>query len=354
LQSSRQQVRTDATAAIGSVESTTDSGSDHPTDDGPQFFDWTVSRGSASRTELAATLSRAPSSISPKYFYDEVGSTLFTAICELPEYYPTRTEASILAARAGDIAAAVGIGSTLIDLGAGDCRKAAGLFGALLPGQYVAVDISVAFVANALHGLHREFPGLPMVGLGVDLARRLELPDAVRDERRVSFYPGSSIGNFMPDDAQRFLSRIRRLTGVDGGLLIGIDLMKSAEIIEPAYDDAQGITAAFNLNVLNVVNRMLDADFALQDWRHVAFLNEREQRIEMHLEASRALRVSWPGGGRNYAAGERIHTEYSYKHTLDGFDALLRGAGFGVAACWTDPREWFAVLYATPLPVIAS
>jgi dimethylhistidine N-methyltransferase len=319
-----------------------------PVDPGVAFFDWTDGAAVSPREELARSLAAPQPAIPPKYFYDELGSTLFTAICEVPEYYPTRTEAAILAGNARDIAKSVGIGRTLIDLGAGDCAKAAGLFAVLQPRQYVAVDISVEFLGAALRALRSLHPELPMVGLGTDFARRLELPDAVSQHRRLFFYPGSSIGNFGPDEAVRLLSRLRSLCGSDGGLLIGVDLLKPAEVLEPAYDDALGVTAAFNLNVLDVVNRLLGADFSRGDWRHVAFLNPAQGRIEMHVEAVRPTRVRWPGGGRDFAVGERIHTENSYKYTRDGFAALLARAGLAVESCWTDPREWFAVIHARP------
>jgi dimethylhistidine N-methyltransferase len=327
-----------------------------------QFIDWTAPIAGSTHTpsawaasaagpatpaaELAASLSAPVASIAPKYFYDPLGSSLFTAICELPEYYPTRTEAAILARHRDDIARRVGAGCTLIDLGAGDCAKAASLFEALAPGQYVAVDISVAFLAGALQSLALRHPGLPMVGLGLDFTSRLALPDAVRTERRLFFYPGSSIGNFAPDDAVRLLSQVREAAGEQGHLLIGVDLLKPAAVLEPAYDDSLGVTAAFNLNVLCAVNRLLGADFSVRDWRHVAFLNSVESRIEMHLEARRAVEVRWPGGGRRFSAGERIHTENSYKYSPEGFAALLSRAGLRIECDWRDERGWFGLFLA--------
>jgi len=314
----------------------------------PRLFDRTSLRQSDDRLALDRGL-RAPSaSIAPKHFYDRLGSALFTAICELPEYYPTRTEAGILAEAREEIAARVGRGGTLIDLGAGDCGKAARLFGSLDPGQYVAVDISASFVADALLQLQRLHPRLDLIGLGLDFTAEVWLPEAVRPERRVFFYPGSSIGNFTPDEAVGFLSRIREHTDPLGGLLIGVDLAKPRAVVEPAYDDALGVTAAFNLNVLLNVNRRLGTDFRLADWRHVAFLNEGDSRIEMHLEAREAVSVRWPGGERRFGRGERIHTENSYKYTLPGFEAVLRRAGFVPGARWTDPAGWFAMVHATP------
>jgi L-histidine Nalpha-methyltransferase len=315
----------------------------------PRLLDRVAAGQVDDRDELDRGLRAVPASIPPKHFYDPLGSALFTAICELPEYYPTRTEASILAARRVEIATAVGRDATLIDLGAGDCGKAARLFDSLAPAQYVAVDISTSFVAQSLERLQRVHPTLDMIGLGVDFTRELWLPDIVRAERRVFFYPGSSIGNFTPTEAVAFLARVRAATDAHGSLLIGVDLAKPASIVEPAYADALGVTAAFNLNVLNHVNRQLGSDFAVFDWRHVAFLNEADSRIEMHLEARRALTVTWPGGERRVAAGERIHTEHSHKYSLPFFESLLGRAGFRPSSTWTDPNAWFALIHAVPV-----
>ncbi len=301
------------------------------------------------RDALLAGL-RAPRAwIAPKFFYDSLGSTLFDAITELDEYYPTRTERAILRAREREIAAAFGCeGCTLIDLGAGDGEKAAGLFAALRPRQYVAVDISVDYLRQSLEALQRRFPHVVMTGVGTDLTRPLELPARIARERRLFFYPGSSIGNFTPDEAQRFLAGLRAQLDETGALLIGIDLVKDAATLQAAYDDPLGVTAAFNLNVLRRANRIAGTDFVLADWRHVALFDATHSRIEMYLEARRASRVSWPGGERRFAAGERIHTENSYKYRLDEFAGLLGRAGFELQATWTDEREWFAVSMARP------
>lgn len=301
------------------------------------------------RDALLAGLRARRAWIAPKFFYDALGSTLFDAITELDEYYPTRTERAILRARAREIAAAFGgDGCTLIDLGAGNGEKAAGLFGALRPREYVAVDISVEYLRQSLEALQRRFPNIVITGVGADLTRSLELPTRIARERRLFFYPGSSIGNFLPGEAQRFLAGLRARLDDSGALLIGIDLVKDAATLQAAYDDPLGVTAAFNLNVLRRANRIAGTDFVLADWRHVAFFDAAHSRIEMHLEARRALSVSWTGGERRFAAGERIHTEYSYKYRLDEFAALLGRAGFGLQASWADEREWFAVLLARP------
>ncbi len=314
----------------------------------PRFYDWHAADGKKLRAELEAGLARRPAMIPPKYFYDELGSTLFAAICETREYYPTRTEASIFETCRTQIAAEIGPGRVLIDLGAGDCRKAAGWFDALDPAAYVAVDISVDFVRSALDRLHRQYPKLPKVGLGLDFSSEFRLPDTVPDTRRLFFYPGSSIGNFAPRQARELLARWRRACDPDGGLLIGIDLVKTTAVLEAAYDDRLGITASFNRNVLNHVNRILGSDFDIRDWEHVALFNSVESRIEMYLEARRPLQVRWPGGERRFALTERIHTENSYKYTAPRIAQLLAEAGWQLRRTWTDPRQWFSVTYATP------
>jgi dimethylhistidine N-methyltransferase len=299
--------------------------------------------------EAAAGLRAHPAHVSPKFFYDALGSRLFDAITELEEYYPTRTEAAIFAASGAAIAdaarAITGPSPVLVDLGAGNCAKAARLFPLLRPRRYVAVDISVDFLRESLLRLQREHEAMDLVGVGLDFSARLELPSVLADGPTLVFYPGSSIGNFAPEAAVRLL-RDARAAARGGALLIGVDLVKDKRVLDAAYDDALGVTAAFNLNLLNHVNRLLRADFDVRAWRHVAFYAAAASRIEMHLEARRALAVRWPGGERSFAAGERIHTENSYKWTPAGFPTLLREAGFRDARCWTDPREWFAVFLA--------
>ena len=297
--------------------------------------------------ELLAGLNAPQACIPSKYFYDALGSQLFDAITRLPEYYPTRTEAAIFARHIGDIARAVGSGCNLIDLGAGNCEKAARLFGALKPAHYVAVDVSADYLETALVRLRRQFPDIGMTGLGMDMSEGFSLPDSVPDARRLFFYPGSSIGNFTPVDAADFLSDLRRQCQQQGGLLIGVDLIKEKAILDAAYDDALGVTAAFNLNVLNNVNSVLGADFQVREWRHCGFFNQAMSRIEMYVESRLAVDVRWPGGSRRFEAGERIHTENSYKYGFEEFGTLVRRAGFRSVTAWTDRRNWYALFYAT-------
>jgi dimethylhistidine N-methyltransferase len=235
--------------------------------------------------------------------------------------------------------------ATLVDLGAGNCAKAAGVFEAFAPARYVAVDISVAFLRQALGSLQAQHPGLPMVGVGMDFSSAFALPPQAGGGPRVLFYPGSSIGNFTPEAALLFLQQLRSACE-GGGLLIGVDLCKSRALLEPAYDDALGVTAAFNRNLLMHLNALIGSNFKLADWQHVAFFNEADSRIEMHLQALRAVAVRWPGGERRFAKDERIHTENSYKWRQADFAKLLLSAGFAQTRAWTDERGWFAVFWA--------
>jgi len=300
------------------------------------------------RAELLAGLLATKACSSPKYLYDELGSKLFEAICELPEYYPTRTEAAIFNAHLPEIAESVGQGVTLIDLGAGNCAKAARLFPSLQPKQYVPVDISVDFLRDAVEWLQQHFPQVQMVGLGQDFSSTLDLPESVRREKRLFFYAGSSIGNFTPEQAIAFLKRLRTACGdhKGSGLLIGVDLVKDKKILDAAYDDALGVTAAFNLNLLLHLNRLLGANFNLREWRHRGFFNAELSRVEMHLEARRTIKVDWQGGERRFNEGERIHTESSYKYTQNSFTELLQQAGFENTRSWTDAQDWFMVCHA--------
>ncbi len=297
------------------------------------------------RRELIDGLNAAQPTTSPKFLYDALGSRLFEAITELPEYYPTRTEAAILSANAVAMAQAIGEVGTLIDLGAGNCAKALRLIPSLRPARYVAVDISVGFLEQALNDVQRQQPALEVAGVGLDFSSTLVLPPDLVHGRPVFFYPGSSIGNFTPAQAEVFLASVQR-QATGGGLLIGVDLVKGVEWLEPAYDDALGVTAAFNLNLLRHLNRLIGSDFDPRDWRHVAFFNRDASRIEMHLEARRALVVHWPEGERRFEAGERLHTENSYKYSVERFAGLLQSAGFAHSRCWVDAQGWFAVFWA--------
>ncbi|MEN9670365.1 MAG: hypothetical protein RL018_642 [Pseudomonadota bacterium] len=282
----------------------------------------------------------------PKYLYDALGSRLFEAITELPEYYPTRVEASIFKQFSHEMAEAAGLGHTLIDLGAGNCEKAARLFEALRPARYIAVDISVDFLKQSLTSLQRQNPNLPMLGLGMDFSSSLELPDQVGDGSRLFFYPGSSIGNFTPVDALPFLSQINVACKGQGGLLIGVDLIKNHAVLQAAYDDALKVTAAFNRNMLLHINALLGSDFNISQWQHRALYNAELSRIEMHLDALEDLTVHWSGGERKFTKGEAIHTENSYKYSVESFTHLLKSAGFQTVKPWLDTQQQFCVFWA--------
>jgi dimethylhistidine N-methyltransferase len=244
------------------------------------------------------------------------------------------------------MALSAGLGHTLIDLGAGNCEKAARLFDAFHPAKYVAVDISVDFLKQALMTLQRQNPDLPMLGLGMDFSASLELPAEIGEGNRLFFYPGSSIGNFTPADALPFLKQIHTACNGQGGLLIGVDLVKSSTVLQAAYDDALGVTAAFNRNMLLHINQLLGSDFNITQWQHRALFNTELSRIEMHLDALEDLTVRWDGGERKFAKNEGIHTENSYKYTVASFTKLLENAGFQAVKPWQDANQQFCVFWA--------
>jgi L-histidine N-alpha-methyltransferase len=324
-----------------------------PADGQPLHFVETSSLDEAGLAAEAARGLLAPrAAVSPKFFYDALGSRLFEAITELDEYYLTRAEGEIFArhgpAIAAEVRARLGTGPTMVDLGAGNCAKAAALFPLLEPARYVAVDIAIDHLRGALPALRQAHPAIAFAGVAQDFASALALPREVLDEGPVLvFYPGSSIGNFAPDDALRLLREARAVAD-RGALLIGVDLVKDREVLERAYDDPLGVTAAFNLNLLRHLNRLLGADFDPRQWRHVAFYDTAASRIEMHLQAREALHVRWPGARREFAAGERIHTENSHKWTVPTFEQLLTQAGYGATRHWCDEAARFAVFLATP------
>lgn len=304
--------------------------------------------GRMSCHEIISGLSASQATISPKYFYDARGSALFDAITQLPEYYPTRTEMAVMQAHEADIAAHVGAGVTLIELGAGSCAKARVLCRCIHPTHFVGVDISAAHLHGAIEGMRAEFTDMVVHAVVADISHAIALPPDIPCARRVVFYPGSSIGNFDPPHALALLQRMRALMDADGALLIGIDLHKDRATLEAAYNDAAGVTAAFNCNVLEHVNRLIGSDFDSAQWKHHSFFNAEESRIEMHLEALADATVCWPGGARTFTVGERIHTENSYKYALHEFTAMLNAAGFAHTRSWTDERNWFAVVCARP------
>lgn len=299
------------------------------------------------RQSLIAGLLAPNAAISPKYFYDELGSLLYLAICRLPEYYLTRTEASIFTQNREAITGAIGTGKQLVDLGAGDCRKAAEWFHFLKPSRYFAVDIADAHLEHSLGRLAEEFPDTEIVGIVMDIATGLQLDGDLGTQPATFFYPGSSIGNFAPGSALQLLGQIRTHCQAPGsGLLIGVDAKKDAARLNAAYADPLGVTASFNLNILNHVNRLIGSDFGLNNFRHIGFYNESMGRVEMHLEARTDCVVRIGDNHREFAAGERIHTENSYKYARHEFESLLQQAGFTTIQCWQDNAQDFCVFYA--------
>ncbi|HYP84994.1 L-histidine N(alpha)-methyltransferase [Variovorax sp.] len=294
--------------------------------------------------ELLQGLTARPRSLSPKFFYDAAGSQLFDAICELPEYYPTRTELAILATHAGEIAQRIGPDAEIVEFGAGSLRKVRLLLDALeTPRRFVPIDISGEHLEGAAKRLRAEYPQLPVHPVVADYTRPFDLPPQLPgSRRRVGFFPGSTLGNFNPQEALAFLQGAAHVLR-GGGLLIGVDLVKDPAVLHAAYNDAQGVTARFNLNLLQRANRELGADFDAGGFFHAAFYNAPLQRVEMHLVSRRAQTVRLLGQQLPFAEGETIHTENSHKFTVEGLRALALRAGFGIGPVWIDPERLFSV-----------
>jgi len=294
------------------------------------------------RSDVLAGLAACPKSIPPKYFYDEAGCRLFESICAQPEYTLTRTEGALLRARLGDIAAAIGPVDCIVEPGAGECAKVRLLLQSLRPDHLVVLDIAGGPLSIAAKSLSRDHPELAVTALGMDFIHDLEAAAPYLPEgRRLVYYPGSSIGNFPPDAATALLTRFRQLAGAAGQLLIGFDLKKDPQQLHAAYNDAAGVTAAFNLNLLERLNRELDADFDLAHFRHYAFYNPTAGRIEMHLVSLAEQDVTVAGQRFHFALGETLHTEDSYKFRRDEFSAIAKNAGWQLAAEWE--HDGFAI-----------
>ena len=304
------------------------------------------------KQQLLDELMRPQASINPKFFYDDRGCELFTRICELEEYYPTRTETAIFQQHAEAISAELVEHAQWVDLGCGDCSKTRRWLEHLATARVIAVDIAGDFLRTCLANIADGYPQLECVGVVSDFTRRLDLNSLLAeqpDNPPIFFYPGSSIGNFNRDEARQFLRRVHQHCGDRGQLLIGVDLVKPTAILETAYNDAQGITAAFNLNVLNVANRLLDANFDLSAFQHSAIYDSQQQRIEMRLTATRTHTVRLGTSAvRQFQRGEHIITEHSHKYSPASFSQLLDEAGFTPRQVWTDPQHWFGVFLAEP------
>jgi dimethylhistidine N-methyltransferase len=281
--------------------------------------------------------------LSPKYLYDQRGSELFDRICECKDYYVTRTETSILERHAADIARAIGARPVVYEFGSGASRKTRILLRELeAPAAYVPIDISREFLLEAASRLSGEFPSLPVLPLCADFTQ--PMPEVNHPEgRRLAFFPGSTIGNFHLDEAEAFLSRTAEFLGAGGRLLVGVDLLKDRSILEPAYDDSEGVTAEFNLNLLHRMRSELGANVDPANFRHRAIFNEEKARVEMHLESLREQSFEIKGRPIHFHRGETIHTECSYKYDSSRFEELAHRAGFVVGQRWTDDRQYFAL-----------
>jgi L-histidine Nalpha-methyltransferase len=295
------------------------------------------------RKDVLEGLARPQKALPPKYFYDAQGSRLFERICRLREYYPTRTELAITKRNLRDIARFAGKGCALLEYGSGESLKTRLLIRALAPSVYMPVDISAPALRLAVRRLTRDFPRLGIVAITADFSHPLGVPAYRGGARRVVYFPGSTIGNLTHEEAHAFLKMTRAQVGPQGAMLVGVDLKKDANILHAAYNDAKGVTAAFNLNLLARINRELGGDFDRGCFAHYAFYNPMAGRIEMHLVAREAHAVNIGNYRFFFARGESIHTENSYKYAVPEFERLASNAGFRPLKLWTDARRWFAV-----------
>ena len=297
------------------------------------------------RDAVLEGLASSPKSVPPTYFYDARGSELFEQICELPEYYPTRTEMGILRRHASDIAARIGPQAHIIEYGAGASDKIRIILDALEdPVAYMPVDISGEYLSDVAEQLAGDYPTLEVTAVVADYRQPFAVPPPRRPARtRALLFTGSTIGNFSPEEAMAFLRHAARRLAGGGALLIGADLRKDPRLLHAAYNDAAGVTAAFNLNLLTRINSELGGNFDVDAFDHYAFYDPREGRIEMHLVSQRSQRVGVAGRSFFFATGESLHTENSYKFDVDGFRDMARRAGFVPEAVWLDDQRWFSV-----------
>lgn len=294
--------------------------------------------------DVVAGLTAERKTLRPKYFYDEEGSRLFEEITQVPEYYPTRTEIGILEEKGAEIAQLIPAGGALVEFGAGSSVKIRTVLSALDKlAVYVPVDISAEFLAGQAEALQEDFPNLMVRPVAADFTRPFALPAEAQHRPRVGFFPGSTIGNFDPPEAENFLRHAGRILGKGARMIVGVDLVKSRDVLRAAYNDAEGVTAAFNLNLLRRINRELGGDFDLDRFEHRAVFNENRGRVEMHLVSRERQRVSVCGKKVDFAPGETIHTECSYKYTIASFGDLAARAGWTRVESWTDERDWFSV-----------
>ena len=298
---------------------------------------------SAFAGDVIGNLSQHPKKLSPKYFYDAAGSELFEQITVLPEYYPTRTELGILRSRGDEIAAIIPKGAALVEFGAGATTKVRLLLERCEFGAYVPVDISGEFLNAQADALRRDFTDLSVYPVAADFTAPFALPAEISGMPKVGFFPGSTLGNFEPHEAQAFLRSARDILGKGAQMIIGVDLEKSERVLYDAYNDSAGVTARFNLNVLVRINRELGGNFDISGFMHRSIYNRERHRIEMHLIAKKAQSVRILGQNFTFRPGESIHTESSYKYSLERFTALARGSGWSVRSSWTDAERMFSV-----------
>lgn len=294
-------------------------------------------------TAVIAGLSAEPKQLSPKFFYDEAGSKWFDAITELPEYYPTRTEIGLLRDYGNEIADLLGHDNLLLELGSGSSLKIRTLLDVLQPAVYMPIDISKEHLQQAAMSIATDYPNLQVCAVCADYSKPIELPKFSSDYPCVAFFPGSSVGNFEPKEAVLFLQRVATMIGKGGKLLIGVDLRKKPNVLHAAYNDSQGVTAAFNLNLLARINNELGANFAVDDFQHYAFYNPKLYRIEMHLLSMKNQAVRCNGETFNFQDGESIHSESSYKYSVEAFQQLAAQAGFKALQVWQDEQALFSI-----------
>jgi dimethylhistidine N-methyltransferase len=309
----------------------------------PQSFD-VENTGFAA--DVLAGLGKTPKILSAKYFYDEAGSLLFERITDLPEYYPTRCEMKILRDHAADIAALIPQDSALIEFGSGSSKKARILLRAIASklAAYVPVDICREMIEQEAAELRPDFPGLKVLPVTADICFPFELPEEAKAAKaRIGFFPGSTIGNFEPHEAASFLRNAAKILGPGATLIIGVDLIKDAEVLNAAYNDAAGVTAEFNLNLLKRINRELGGTFRLDTFEHHAFFNRERNRVEMHLASLKRQKVKVAGETFDFRTGETIHTENSYKYSVESLRALARGVGWLPVGLWTDAAKYFSI-----------
>ena len=306
------------------------------------------------RSDVLTGLKGPRRAIPARWFYDERGSELFDDITRLPEYYPTRTETSLLESASADLAARIAPGAAVIEFGAGSATKTPLLLKAIAPSAYVPIDISGDYLRSSADILQSSFPTLKVIPVEADFTGDVALPASLGAAERLGFFPGSTIGNFVPRSSVDLLRHMREILGAGAKLLIGFDRIKADNVLIPAYDDASGVTAAFNLNLLHRINRELDGDIPVDAFVHDVRWNDMQSRIEMHLRCERDVRFSVAGETFAMQAGESIHTENSHKYDLRGLRLLLRAGAWTPIADYSDPNDWFTLVLAEAAPLFAA